>query len=120
MFLNAKGTVGEVDEDIGKFLDYINGKDAEGKFTREIATEVAQVKEHKEMKVEYMTLMLELKQQRREGMAEGMAKGRAEGRAEVSINSIRNLMQSVGWTVQQAMDALMIPLDERDKYAALV
>ena len=34
--------------------------------------------------------------------------------------SIRNLMENVGWTAQQAMDALKIPASEQDKYAALI
>ncbi len=54
MFLNAKGTVGEVDRDIDQLLAYIDGKTAEGDFTRDIAAEVEQVKQHDETRVEYM------------------------------------------------------------------
>ena len=67
MFLNAKGTIGKVDKDIDSFLAYVDGKAAEGKFTQDVASEVDKVKQHNETKVEYMTLMMELKQQRREG-----------------------------------------------------
>ena len=48
MFLNAKGTVGEVDKDIDSFLAYVDGKAAEGKFTKDVATEVEKVKQHKD------------------------------------------------------------------------
>ena len=85
MFLNAKGTVGEVDEDIDKFLAYVDGKAAEGKFTEDIATEVDKVKQHKETKVEYMTLMMELKQQRREGREIGIR----EKTMQVVINLLK-------------------------------
>ena len=71
MFLNAKGTVGNVDKDIESFLAYVDGKAAEGKFTQDIATEVDRVKQHKETRVEYMTFEMEMKQQRREGRQEG-------------------------------------------------
>ena len=70
MFLNTKGTVGEVDEDIKKFLAYVDGYAPEDEFTNDIAQEVEKVKLHKETRLEYMTLMMELKQQRREGQEE--------------------------------------------------
>ena len=79
MFLNAKGTIGKVEKDIDSFLAYVDGKAAEGKFTKDIASEVNKVKQHNETKVEYMTLMMELKQQRREGREEGREEGRKEG-----------------------------------------
>ena len=41
-----------------------------------------------------------------------------EGRNSERLNSIRNLMESLHWTAQQAMDALKIPPTEQDKYAA--
>ena len=70
LFLNAKGTTGDVDADIASFLDYVDGKTAEGKFTKDVAAEVDRVKQHDETRLEYMTLMMELKQQRREGQEE--------------------------------------------------
>ncbi len=116
IFLNAKGTKGNVERDIDSFLAYVDGKEAEGKFTQDIAAEVERVKQHNETKVEYMTLMMELKEQRREGYAEGEAKGKES----TLLASIRNLMETANWTAQQAMDALKIPADEQKKYAALI
>ena len=43
-------------------------------------------------------------------------RGREEGRTEERQQSIRNLMASMKWTVKQAMDALGIPEEERNKY----
>ncbi len=58
------------------------------------------------------------------GKAEGEAKGKAEGEAKgketTLLASIRNLMETVGWTAQQAMDALKIPASEQKKYASQV
>ncbi|WP_313972853.1 hypothetical protein [uncultured Selenomonas sp.] len=34
--------------------------------------------------------------------------------------SIRNVMHSMNFSVEKAMDVLQIPADEREKYAALV
>ena len=55
-----------------------------------------------------MTLMMELKQQRREG---------AE---QKQVENIRSLMETMKWTAKQAMDALKIPVAEQKKYAAQV
>ena len=50
----------------------------------------------------------------------GRIKGRAEGRAEGLLASIRNLMESMGWTIDQAMAALKIPEEDRPKYAKML
>ena len=50
------------------------------------------------------------------GERRGRATGRVEGRAEGMTVSIRNLMDSLGWTIDQAMDALKIPEEDRPKY----
>ena len=113
IFLNAKGTTGNVNKDIDSFLAYVDGKSAEGKFTKDIATEVDRVKQHKETKVEYMTLMMELKQQRREGREEGKAEGKVEGKLETIINNIRSLMKKKGWSLNEALEALDVSPEDR-------
>ena len=46
--------------------------------------------------------------------------GRAEGRAEGLLASIRALMASMGWSAEQAMEALKLPEIDRPKYADLL
>ena len=53
---------------------------------------------------------------RSEGRREGMRKGRREGKAE----AIRNLMESMSMTAEQAMNALKIPAGEFGKYMTLL
>lgn len=57
---------------------------------------------------------------RKEGMEagrkEGMETGRKEGAAQNMLHSIRNLMDSMGWPVEQAMSALKVPEADRPKY----
>jgi len=52
-----------------------------------------------------------------EYMAKGRSDGINEGRDLERLNSIRNLMKTVQWTANQAMDALSIPQEERKRYA---
>lgn len=82
IFLNSQGGREGLDPDVAAFLDYVNGKVAKGKFTKDIAAEVQRVREHKETRVEYMTLAMELQRQRDDGYSVGHADGRKEGRAE--------------------------------------
>lgn len=56
---------------IRAFLRYVDGKAAEGVFVQEVDEEVRRVKQHDETRREYMTLAMELKRQRQEGIAEG-------------------------------------------------
>ena len=113
IFLNTKGTVGEVDEDIDKFLAYVDGKAAVGQFTKDIAAEVERLKQHNETRVEYMTLMMELKEQRREGYDEGRTDGRNEGRTEAIANNVRALVAETGWSTDRAFDVLHVSPEDR-------
>ena len=62
------------------------------------------------------------------GMKEGIIKGRKEGREEGVkeglregvLASVTNLMETMGWTAQQAMTALKIPAGEQDFYASMI
>lgn len=117
IFLNTKGTAGEVEEDIDRFLAYVDGKAAEGEFTQDVAAEVERLKQHNETRVEYMTLMMELKEQRREGYDEGVIygenKGRAEGRVENIVNNVRALVAKRGWSADEAFDVLNVSPEDR-------
>ena len=54
------------------------------------------------------------------GRAEGMEKGRAEGMEKGILMSIRSLMETMGWTLDQAMTALKVPEAERQVYQNLL
>ncbi len=52
---------------------------------------------------------------REKGMAEGRVKGRAEGEARTWVASVRNLMKSMKLTAQQAVEAVSVPMELREK-----
>ena len=54
------------------------------------------------------------------GIAKGMEKGRAEGMEKGILTSIRSLMETMGWTLDQAMTALKVPEAERQVYQNLL
>ena len=57
-------------------------------------------------------------------MEKGVAKGRAEGMAKGMtsgiLSSIKSLMETMGMTIEQAMAALKVPEDEKQKYIDLL
>ena len=55
---------------------------------------------------------------RDEGREEGIEQGIEQGREESLVISIRNLMETMAWTADQAMDALKIPVSDREKLSA--
>lgn len=50
----------------------------------------------------------------------GWAEGRAEGMAEGILSALQNLMDSMGLTIDQAMNALKISEGDRPKYLNLL
>ena len=41
---------------------------------------------------------------------------RAEGRIEAITKSVQRLMQTTGWTIEKAMEAIGVPENEWNKY----
>ena len=55
-----------------------------------------------------------------EDMCEVLDRVEAKGVDKARLESITNLMKTMKLTVQQAMDALMIPVAEQPKYSAKI
>ena len=51
---------------------------------------------------------------------EGRNEGWIEGHREARLTAIRNLMKKMGWSAQEAVDALMLPVEEQKQYSALI
>ena len=49
-----------------------------------------------------------------------MEAGRKEGAAQTMLNSIKNVMETLGLTIEQAMSALKVPDADRPKYLELL
>ena len=55
-----------------------------------------------------------------EGMEKGMEKGMAKGLEKGVLSSIKSLMETMGWTLDQAMTALKVPEAEQQTYRSLL
>ena len=56
----------------------------------------------------------------KEGRERGMREGRAQGADQERLRSIRSLMETTGWPVDQVMAAMKIPVEEYAKYRKLL
>lgn len=79
IFFNTKDYMQSEDAGIQAFLRYVNGETGEDAFVQELDAKVKQVKENKEWRAEYMTLLMREQEIREEAMAKGMEKGLEKG-----------------------------------------
>ncbi len=52
--------------------------------------------------------------------AEGMQQGMQQGIAQEKLSNIKTLMETMNWNPLQAMNALRIPEEDRQKYTQLI
>ncbi len=53
-----------------------------------------------------------------DGMAQGLEQGMAKGSDNAILSSIINLMDTMKWTAEQAMEAIKVPAADRSKFAS--
>jgi predicted transposase/invertase (TIGR01784 family) len=112
VFLNTKGSVGEVSDELKEFLGYVQNStgdyvaESKSELVKSIHRKVTEIKISKELEVEYMTLLL----RDQEKIEEGREKGREEGRNEIlkklllSGYDMYSIMEATGLTERELND----------------
>ena len=103
--------LGDVEDEmtgILKLLEVVLSSERSPKEKREILQEEFNIKMTQELEREVSEMCNLSEGVEQKGIAKGIAKG--------ITASIRNLMESMGWSIEQAMDALQIPTEERNGY----
>ena len=116
VIVNTKGTVGKISSELKEVLLYLDEGKATGEYTKQLDDAVRLVKSSEERRHEYMVMKIHEMEIRNESRAEG----RKEGIDETRLENIKNIMDSLKFTPQQAMDALKIPAADQSKYAAML
>lgn len=75
IILNTKGTMDDVTPEIKKLLDYIDGRQPEDTFTRELDDAVQSVRQNEKWRLDYMTLQMKYDEKFEEGMEQGKLQG---------------------------------------------
>lgn len=65
----------DVSPDMKDFLDWLSGKQGRSRLVGELENAVQKVKDHKEWRTEYMTLLMRDQEMMRKGREEGMRQG---------------------------------------------
>ena len=54
------------------------------------------------------------------GIQKGMQQGMQQGASQKELTNIKTLMETMNWNPLQAMDALKVPEEDRQKYTQLL
>ena len=112
MFLNTKGSVGDLSNDMDAFFDYLNGgvssigtgKDSGSEFVEMVDNYVLDINGDEDWRQGYMKYELNLIEKYKEGEASGEAKGISIGRAEgVSIGEANATNRMVKSLIEQGV-----------------
>lgn len=128
IFLNTKGTIGDITDTIKAFLRYVDGVVTDNSLVQEIEEEIRKVKLEEGERVNYMTFAMKMMEERKEGRAEGRAEGRREGRREgrkegqrdERVAILRRLVMQSQIPVEQALEMIGIPQAEQPSYKKML
>ena len=86
IFLSTKGTANDVEPDVKAFLDYVEGIISDDEFVQEIDQEIKEVKTIEKERRLYMTFVMKMQEERKEGLKEGLKEGTLK-----AITMLKNL-----------------------------
>ena len=123
MFLNTKGSVGDLSNDMDAFFDYLNGgassigtgKDSGSEFVEMVDNYVLDINGDEDWRQGYMKYELNLIEKYKEGEASGEAKGISIGRAEGEANATNRMVKSLieqGVSIEVIAKAASISIEE--------
>ena len=79
IILNTKGILDDVSIEMKSLLDYIDGKEPEDDFTRELDDAVNEVRDNEKWRLEYMTLQMSYQEKYEMGVQDGIELGIEKG-----------------------------------------
>ena len=71
IILNTKGTMDDVTQEMKRLLDFIDGKEPEDDFTRELDEAVQSVRKNEKWRLDYMTLQMNYQEKYEQGIEQG-------------------------------------------------
>lgn len=86
IFLNALGTMDDVGPELGAFLEYVAGRKNDDAFVKELDAEVRKVRESREWRREYMTLLM----RDQENIEKGIEQGIEQGKIQIVADLVRD------------------------------
>lgn len=116
VFLNASGKKDDVSAELRAFLDYVAGKPSEDGFVKELETAVAEAKQNREWRHEYMTLLMRDQENLERGREIGLKQGVKQGKIAGAISMCRDLGLPEDEILRRLMEKFGLPEEEAMKY----
>ena len=107
IFLNAKGTLDDVSDELKAFLDYVAGKKPKDAYVERLEEAVKEAKKNREWRHEYMTLLMRDQ--------ENVEKGREQGILGM-ISALRELDIPDSTILQKLQEKFFLTIEESQKY----
>ncbi|MFI3173036.1 MAG: Rpn family recombination-promoting nuclease/putative transposase [Eubacteriales bacterium] len=119
IFLNATGFMGEANEDIRAFLEYVSGQESDNEFVQMLKQEANTVKNNQNWRREFMMQQMRDQLKIEEGRERGIERGREEGDFLRLISQIIKKIQK-SKTLDVIADELECEPDEIQKFYDVV
>ena len=131
IILNTKGILDDVSIEMKSLLDYIDGKEPEDEFTRELDDAVNEVRDNEKWRLEYMTLQMSYQEKYEmgvqdgielgieKGIEQGIEQGIELGKISGTIDTLRQLDFNNEQIVQHIMKQFGLSEEEVNKYICL-
>lgn len=92
IFLNAKGTMNDVSDELKAFLDYVVGIKSSDSFVVELEKAVMEARKNRNWRHQFMTLYLRDQENMERGLEKGRSEGREDERREIALRLFRRGM----------------------------
>ncbi len=105
--LNTKGTRDDVTPEMKKLLDFIDGKDPNDDFTRELDEAVRSVRKNEKWRLDYMTLQMNYQEKYEQGIEQGIKQGNQQSALrmiEAGKLSSEEIALYSGLTLEQVLE----------------
>lgn len=114
LILNTKGTMDDVTPEMKKLLDYIDGKQPEDDFTKELEDAVQSVRNNEKWRLGYMTLQMKYQEKFEEGVEQGLEQGRIEG-VVLTLHELGYSVSEIAQKLNQKEEKVLEILDSTDE-----
>ena len=103
IILNTKGTMDDVTPEMKKLLDFIDGKEPEDDFTRELDEVVQSVRKNEKWRLDYMTLQMNYQEKYEQGVEQEKRQS-ALRMIEAGKLSLEEIALYSGLTIEQVFE----------------
>ena len=119
IFLNTKGDKSDINKELKSLLEYFDGSEPERELTRRIDRKVIAARKNERWRREYMSYLMELNQQYRNGKEEGRKEGRKQGEILKLITMVKKKIEN-GDSIAKIADDLLEDADVIEKIYDIV